>query len=124
MQTLGDDGGMIMLDALIASLVAALLVGMVLMAGSIMRLELSSAEETRLATVQLQSLMNTTPVRVGEMRVSDRRFEGQVVIRRETLTSASFCRIHSELQARASHRRYHLDGVRWCLAETLPARQP
>jgi adenosylmethionine-8-amino-7-oxononanoate aminotransferase len=111
------DAGTVMVDALVAVVIASLMAAICLTSLQISRRADTAAQADRKARLLLQALMETTPRTPGVYSGKTDGMTYAVTVTEQRTDSTRLCAVRAE--AGQKGRVWRLEGTRWCDREAL-----
>lgn len=118
MRRAGDDkdGGFMMVDALVGTVIIALMITVCLATLKISRTLSQTAADAKGAQAVLTAVMETTPRVTGDYSGRSGEFSYRVQVKKQTFNTITFCQLNASAVRGDGHHTYRLTGTRWCAA--------
>ncbi|EGF92855.1 hypothetical protein ABI_12930 [Asticcacaulis biprosthecium C19] len=110
----GKEGGIIMVDALVAVVIVSLMIAICLGTLKITRGLSRSALDNREAAVALAAAVEAVPRAVGHYHGSLGQFVYEAKVEEDKVQGLRLCRIEASLRTRPKGRVHRLSATRWC----------
>ena len=105
-----------MVDALVGTVIIALMITVCLATLKISRTLSQAAADAKGARAVLAAVMETTPLVTGDYGGRSGDFRYRVQVKKQTFNSVTFCQLSASAVRADGHRTYRLTGTRWCAA--------
>lgn len=118
MRKTGDEGegGFMMVDALVGTVIIALMITVCLATLKISRTLSQTAADAKGAQAVLTAVMETTPHVTGDYNGRSGDFTYRVQVKKQTFNNITFCQLSASAVRADRHHTYRLTGTRWCAA--------